>query len=365
MPQSPVTERRVVRISVQDLQFDPENPRLPRSIDRSDETEVIRWMLQDATLTDLMMSIAEQGYFDGEPVLVVKAASGKYIVVEGNRRLAAVKLLLDPSSAPVRARAVADIVANAPHRPEAIPAIVCESRDAVLSYLGYRHITGVKQWEPLEKARYLLQLFERVAITDTKERLQKVAKQIGSRTDYVSRLLSGLLVYEFAEDKGFWKLPISEDTIDFSVLTTALNYADIARFVGLNERGSLNMDSLHEGQVRDLFLWLFVRDQASGATKLGESRQLSRLARVVIHPDALARFRSGVALNEAVQLTVDRQEAFANSLTNANQWIKICRDLEPSIEPNEGLVTACETLNQTARSLFHALKGRAELSRAE
>ncbi len=39
-----------------------------------------------------MLSIGQQGYFPGEPLLAVKS-NGNYIVVEGNRRLAAVKLL--------------------------------------------------------------------------------------------------------------------------------------------------------------------------------------------------------------------------------------------------------------------------------
>ncbi len=41
------------------------------------------------------MSIAYSGYFDYEPVFVEKAKDGEFIVIEGNRRLAAVKLLLD------------------------------------------------------------------------------------------------------------------------------------------------------------------------------------------------------------------------------------------------------------------------------
>src|SRR3979409_2678519 len=95
-------------VPLEDLEFDPENPRLPSSIDREDEQAVLEWMLDDATIIELMRSIGAKGYFEEEPLLVIETTvnSSKYIVVEGNRRLAACKLLRYPSLAPIRRQAV-------------------------------------------------------------------------------------------------------------------------------------------------------------------------------------------------------------------------------------------------------------------
>jgi hypothetical protein len=80
-------------IETSKLEFDPENPRFYRLNDRAgSDTAVIEEMLDDESVQDLMLSIGEQGYFPGEPLLVVKKGK-KFVVVEGNRRLAAVKLL--------------------------------------------------------------------------------------------------------------------------------------------------------------------------------------------------------------------------------------------------------------------------------
>ena len=56
-----------VRLPVEELHFDPDNPRLPASVDGSDEQAVLDWMLQDAGLVELMGSIAVNGYFTAEP----------------------------------------------------------------------------------------------------------------------------------------------------------------------------------------------------------------------------------------------------------------------------------------------------------
>lgn len=113
------TEPTITTIPVSQLRFDPENPRLPSNIDGHSEQAVLAWMLEDATVLELLGSIGEVGYFPGEPLLVVPAADGNdvYIVVEGNRRLSAVKLLLNPESAPLRKNAVREAAKAAKNRP--------------------------------------------------------------------------------------------------------------------------------------------------------------------------------------------------------------------------------------------------------
>ncbi|TAF77594.1 MAG: hypothetical protein EAZ53_02410 [Bacteroidetes bacterium] len=89
---------KFIKVLVSDLNLDPENPRLPERLKYAPEKEVLNWMLSDATLVDLMASIAENGFFSGEPILIVEE-NGKHVVVEGNRRLASIKLLANPELA--------------------------------------------------------------------------------------------------------------------------------------------------------------------------------------------------------------------------------------------------------------------------
>ena len=89
--------QQVVYLPVKELRFDPKKPRLPSRIDSTNEQEIFDFMIRRGNVVELMGAIGEEGYFAGEPLLVVKAENEEiYDVVEGNRRLAAVRFKVDP-----------------------------------------------------------------------------------------------------------------------------------------------------------------------------------------------------------------------------------------------------------------------------
>ena len=184
-----VSAKSVAHISVGLLDFDSLNPRLPNYLNKGDEGEVIEWMLKEANIVELMGSIGTQGYFEGEPLIVVpsKTKPTHYEVVEGNRRLTAVKLLHNPELASTRKVAVLEAAKANPIKPAKLPVLEFGSRDEVLRFLAYRHITGIEPWNPLQKARYLKQLaasgdFKKLKKDELRRRL---AKEIGSNSNYV------------------------------------------------------------------------------------------------------------------------------------------------------------------------------------
>ncbi|MFO1003465.1 MAG: ParB N-terminal domain-containing protein [Planctomycetaceae bacterium] len=90
------------------LFLDDQNPRLPSQLKGAAESEIISYMLMEAATLDLMTAIGQNGFFAGEPLLVVQDGE-RYRVAEGNRRLTALKLLKDPTLAPVKERKVEQI----------------------------------------------------------------------------------------------------------------------------------------------------------------------------------------------------------------------------------------------------------------
>ena len=299
------------------LQFDPENPRLPFVEDRADEGKVLEWMLSDGTIIELMGSIGEQNYFIGEPLLVTPDRnSDNLIVVEGNRRLAAVKLLLNPNLAPTRKRTVSEVSEKAQYRPSELPTITFPERNLILDYLGYRHITGVKEWDPLAKARYLEQLYRKLTEETKAEKLRSVAKTIGSRADYVSRLLTGLAIYdEIAEEDFFGLEGVNERSVKFSLLTTAINYSNVADFLDV-ETGDFDLESINKNHLEELTGWMFEKTREN-RTRLGESRNLSELSSVLGDERALEQFRAGLPLMEAYTLTAGPNNAYRQVVAEA------------------------------------------------
>lgn len=321
-------EKTIQFIPVENLRFDPENPRLPTGVDVHDGSAVLAWMLNDATIIELMGSIGQQGYFPGEPLLCVPVQgqdAGDYLVVEGNRRLAAVVLLLEPELAKVRRKAVLDVATGADYRPELLPALVFQDRGEILDYLGYRHITGIKEWDPLAKARYLWQLARKYEGRDQAETFRELAKTIGSRGDYVARLLTGLALYDVIAENDFFGLRgLDETAIKFSLLTTALTYNNIVSFLGLGSSQDPNLRGIELASLERLTSWMFERGP-EGNTRVGESRNLSDLSAVVASEEALKYFNRGMALEDAAMLTEMPTQIFQKMILQAKDRLEIAQ----------------------------------------
>lgn len=108
-------------------------------------------MYNEEALDELALSFARNGYFWEEPLVVVPSGKSddKFFVVEGNRRLAALKLLTDATLR--KKMGVSDFPDVSPERAkelQSVPTVTYPSRDSIVPYLGFRHVTGVKTWEP-------------------------------------------------------------------------------------------------------------------------------------------------------------------------------------------------------------------------
>lgn len=312
------TDLPAVPIKTINLHFDPDNPRFYRFNNRESEEAAIEDMLDDEGVLDLMRSIGEKGYFQGEPLLVTEE-SGKYIVIEGNRRLAAVKLLnceiIPPSR---RQRSVEQIIHEAPvAADDKLPCILYPSRKDILRYLGYRHITGIKEWDSLSKARYLANIREVFyAEKPVDEQMRIMANDIGSRSDYVAQLLASLKLYTKAEENKFYDLPMKDKDVEFSYITTALNYKPITNWLGMEGRKDIAQDTLEEENLKSLFAWMFVKDQ-QGHTILGESRNLNMVAAIVANEDAVATLKAESDLNNAYLYSDGPQAALIKAVETA------------------------------------------------
>lgn len=342
-------DKEKLKINLDNLKFDAKNPRLPVRLQGiTDESKVIDYMVKYGNIIELMLSIAETGYSDAEPLLIVKETDGTYTVVEGNRRLAALKLLSKPELTKVRTQSIKDVISDAKNIPTEIPCILYPNREDVLDYLGYRHITGVKDWGALEKARYLDQLYQ-IHIKDTSQDkiYQKLAKMIGSRSDYVYKLHTALKLYDKANDNAYYGADIKEEDISFSWLTTALGYSGISEFIGLSEATDASLSTLKEENFKKIFTWMFF----PGKTVVKESRQISELAKITEYPVALERLENGCTIDEALLYTSAPSDAFIEMLKKAKQQLKQAKDAieQLSAEPPEAkeLIDDIERLLKT------------------
>ena len=83
------------RVAVASLQLDAKNPRLGRETAARAPRELIQYLFEHDRAMEVAASIASRGYFPNEPLLAFRG-NGRFLVVEGNRRLAALKALREP-----------------------------------------------------------------------------------------------------------------------------------------------------------------------------------------------------------------------------------------------------------------------------
>lgn len=295
------------KINISDLKLDIYNPRLPKSKQGKDEALIIEFMLLEAATLELMMAIGENDYFAGEQLLVIpdETEDGKYIVVEGNRRLTAVKLLSNPNLATVKKESIKKINAEAEYKPTDIPCLVFEKKENILKYLGFRHITGIKSWRLLEKARYLNDLkeqeFEGVSFMQA---CRDIAKMIGSSSSYIRRLLTGLTLYRKVEDEGFYQIDGLNDTkFHLNYFVDALNKEHLRSFIGVDFNSDKPVENLKPNNLELVTHWWFEKTEGQPRV-LGDSKGLKKLDAVVHNDRALRAFRDeGATIDEAYDLT--------------------------------------------------------------
>ena len=311
-------------IPFEDLKLDDQNPRIPKSIrdNKPTEEQLIEYMLLDASLIELMLAIGENGYFPGEQLLVVNDNDGKYRVIEGNRRLTAVKLLNNPELATVQKSKIKRVIDETSERPKLIPCLEFETEEEIHKYLGFRHITGIKEWGLLEKARYLYSLKESIFEDKTlKQASREIAKMIGSRMDYVRRLLVGFQVFQTIEDSAFYKINgLTDTSFYFNYIVDSLSRAHIRNFINVDFDIEKPVENLSEENLKKWTHWLFEKNDQGKTRLIGNSSDLNDLNLILKeeNKDAFIAFdNTGYSLQKAKELTGELDEVFKGFISNA------------------------------------------------
>jgi hypothetical protein len=148
--------------NVINLQLDPNNPRIPDSGQELSQRDLIADLLENDKVYDLAKSIVNNGYYPVESLIVVKEKSKTY-VLEGNRRLAALKLLLSPEGAPEkwerRLRTLSSQID--PKSIKTVKVVVAPSREAAAPVIMSKHTrTQVESWTPIMQAKFFHNLIE-------------------------------------------------------------------------------------------------------------------------------------------------------------------------------------------------------------
>lgn len=320
-------------IELEHLHLDVTNPRFGLFSAES-EAEALAVLVDTANIKELWASIASRGFERFEPIIAIEEDGnpGEFIVIEGNRRLAACKTLAQPDILGPRKNKVPTITTVVRQSIEKLPVIVVGNRQDAEAYIGFKHVNGPSTWNSLAKARFGVQMLEKPNDGHSaKERMFELTQKLGDSRGMLLRIFVAFKIYEQALQEGIVESQrIDAQKLEFSHLYTMLNNPPSRKFLGLpvtalSEESVVDnpIPETHLDNLRELFNWLF-GDQ-SVIKSQGSDRP--RLQKVIASDEGL----------EALRSSSDLDYAYATAGLGRDDWqdqIHQCAALAKTIDGN-------------------------------
>ncbi len=289
-----------IEVQLQSLLLDPENPRLPESLQGKSDEDIKEYLSMNENLQELVDSFAQNDFFPAERLLVLPAAAnGKHIVVEGNRRLAALQLMAEGVATPEQEGADG---LWAPSPTDEIPCLLLPDRASVNSYLAYRHIGGPKTWPAEAKARFLTKEVESLHCSGDASAYFTAGRRMGSNARGVRSSVSAFRLLRYAHSEH----RIATEYVQFGrfgVWLRCMNSPEIRNYIVFNNPSEYSDLAAALGGVDEVKLRELIRDltpvQGERFALIRDSRQITDYGRILVHDRANRLLRETLNIESA------------------------------------------------------------------
>jgi hypothetical protein len=204
--------------------------------------------------------------------------------LEGNRRVAALNFLRDAFAGKPASRKWRDMVEGL--KPpaklfEVIPYLLVDERKDIEAFLGFRHVTGIEEWRPAEKAEYIAKLI------DGGMDYREVTRKIGSKVQTVRQHYFAYRLLLQIENE--LEIPRENFQDRFSVMYLALRTQGVRNYLGIDldvePRKELKpVPKARRDALNDFATWMFGDEKRPPL--LTDSRQVDRFGRIPESKDA-------------------------------------------------------------------------------
>ena len=283
-------------------------------------------------IQDLIASIKENGWLDIDPILVEKRQSGKFLVVEGNRRVATLKHLQRQYQDGATRLGKLDVALFSK-----VPVVLYEAADERqhMVMMGLHHISGKRRWPAINRALALKKLQEQFdGNADAVCRALGISKQDFNRS---VRALSLVDAYKESDYGDQFKAD------QYTLFREVLGRPAIREWLDWNDETSV---ATQRNNLDRLFNWMSevvdVKEDDAGNGDLGSESgpvittpgHIRELVKVIEDPVALSKLDETRSLQEAtlssdllVKTEIDR--AFSACNDGITKLDRQFRDLEP------------------------------------
>jgi len=250
VPRWPIQD---VRLDALDL--DLHNVRIP--LEGLDEVAIIAYLVESEDLLGLAGDILRDTYIDNE-IPVVALEQGRHVVLEGNRRIAALKVISNPSLLGRSAGRLERLMQRYPDAevPTQVRVMIAPSREAALPLLARLHTSNPKRsWIREQQAVFFHAQLATLTPAELKARYPTDANQITRflRMGEMRKVIRGLR-YEDKDLEDF----VKSGRLSFSSLEYAYTKPKIQRALGMvfTQDGLLPSKHVSDGQRRALMYLL-------------------------------------------------------------------------------------------------------------
>lgn len=354
-------QKKIDYISPDELSFDWSNPRIAEFniSPKANDDEIISILWQAMGVEEIVLSIKASGFFENEPLIGTKE-KGRNIIIEGNRRLAAVKCILHPEYADVigfnkNALSVSTDVAKTLQE---IPVIFVEERKDAWKFIGFKHINGPAKWGSYAKAQYISQIRNEFGIS-----LEEIASQIGDTNKTVQKLYQGLQVIEQAENiNRFDRRDIQAPRLYFSHLYTGLNYEGFKDYLSLKDIPEDKKNPVPEDKynnLEDILTWLYGSKKKDASPLIqSQNPDLRYLEAVIKEKEAVLALKDGVSLIQAYEISQPKDKTFEQNLLEAKRALQKAQSYltEGFDGKDESLLRHAATIAEIAEDLYESME---------
>jgi len=300
---------RPAKVNLNDLILDPNNPRfasLGQKLDSVPEARFNEAKVQQQTyermktprfdVAELRDTIINLGFLPMDRIVVrpwkVPDSKGKYVVVEGNRRVTALKWLLELHDSG-RETFTPEQLKNFTE----LEVLLLDDDEAPINSRlilpGLRHVSGIKEWGPYQKATAVHTLRE--SGMSTKE----VAQSIGLSPRAANQLWRSFLALEqMGQDEEYGEF--SEPDL-YSYFEEVFKRGNVRDWLGWSDN---ERKFTREERLREFYSWMVGEPDESGSLgekKLPEAKSVRELGKIIEDLPAMTLLRSpGGSLTQAL-----------------------------------------------------------------
>ncbi len=379
-------KRPQIDIPIENLELDSRNPRLAEEHQGGTQLDILKVLYEEFDLEEIAYSMAENGYFDEEPIVVIPKNLPKtfewsddtnrtqadlenlikenknirFIVIEGNRRIATAMILtyktlrdkikIRPEDFPAPKKQASEDLLT-------IPAIIYKSREGISPYLGVRHITGVLRWEAYAKAKYIATRIEeeRKKSKSVEQSIKEVKQKVGDRTDVIKRQYIFYKVFEQARDDINFDIKAIIDR--FSLITVAYDSPSIRDFIGVPwyKDAQFNKPLVPKNKLQNfeaLLTWIYGNKGKGIPPILTDSRKItSHLAPILADREATEYLLKYGNLEEAYERSGGEKEFVKNKINKALRSVENALQYAYKYKGDREIITLVDDLGKSIEEL--------------